>query len=366
MKWFKEQGWEVHVAARGGLELPYVDRKFDLPFERSPLRRGNLAAYRRLKELVDANEYRIVHGHTPVGGALARLAAREARKNGTHVLYTAHGFHFYDGAPRRNWMLYYPAEYWLAQATDALIAINAEDYRLAVRRGFPAGRIERIHGIGVDLARYRPAEEAAKRALRASFGFDADDVLFAYAAEFNANKNQRILLRAFADAKAAMPRARLLLAGDGAALADCKRLAHALGVADAVDFLGYRDDIEAWLPLCDVAVASSFREGLPINVVEAMACGLPVIASRNRGHNELVADGDNGYLVSPRDPAGFAARMMELYGSKELRARMGRRSRQASEAYGLDRVLGELAGVYMKSMKEDGHASEGQYRRSYL
>ncbi len=131
MKWFKEQGWEVHVAASGEMELPYVDKKYTIPIQRSPLSMKNMEAYRELKEIIDGNQYKLIHCHTPMGGVLARLAAREARKKGTKVIYTAHGFHFCKGAPLKNWMLYYPIEKRLAHYTDCLITINEEDYTLA-------------------------------------------------------------------------------------------------------------------------------------------------------------------------------------------------------------------------------------------
>lgn len=137
-------GWEVHVAANGQTKLPYVDEKFSIPIRRSPFHPQNLAVYRQLKKVIDTYEYDIVHCHTPVGGVLARLAARQARRCGTKVLYTAHGFHFCKGAPMRNWLLYYPVEKWLSAYTDCLITINEEDYRRAKGLQRPGGRTQKF------------------------------------------------------------------------------------------------------------------------------------------------------------------------------------------------------------------------------
>ena len=133
LKWFKEQGWQVHIAASGELELPYTDQKFNIPIQRSPFRMKNFEAYNKLKQLMDHNKYDIIHCHTPMGGVLARLAARKTRANGTKVIYTAHGFHFCKGAPLINWLTYYPIEKMLANDTDCLITINQEDYQIALR-----------------------------------------------------------------------------------------------------------------------------------------------------------------------------------------------------------------------------------------
>src|SRR5690625_2380992 len=97
MKWFKEQGWEVDVVASGNINLPFTDNKYSIPIKRSPFRSANISAYKQLKEIITKNNYSIIHCHTPLGGLLARIAARKARKNGTKVIYTAHGFHFCKG-----------------------------------------------------------------------------------------------------------------------------------------------------------------------------------------------------------------------------------------------------------------------------
>lgn len=94
LKWFKEQGYEVHVASRGTEKIEYCDKHFNLPFERFPLKINNIKTYKKLKKIIIENNYDIIHCHTPVGGVLARLASRKVRKKGTKVLYTAHRISF--------------------------------------------------------------------------------------------------------------------------------------------------------------------------------------------------------------------------------------------------------------------------------
>lgn len=146
-----EHGCEVHVAARNnlaeknGLKLDFVEQVFDVPFQRSPFSPKNLGAYKQLKKIIDEGNYDVVHCNTPVGGVLGRLAARKARKRGTKVFYTAHGFHFYKGAPKKNWLIWYPVEKFMCRHTDKLITITQEDYDLASAK-FPT-QVERIHGV---------------------------------------------------------------------------------------------------------------------------------------------------------------------------------------------------------------------------
>ncbi|WGU92984.1 glycosyltransferase family 4 protein [Paenibacillus dendritiformis] len=359
LQWFKQRGWEIHIAAKGELELPYADRKFNIPFERSPFRWRNREAYRQVKRLIERHGYQIVHCHTPVGGVLARLASRRARRQGTQVMYTAHGFHFCRGAPLINWMLYYPVEKLLARSTDCLITINQEDYRLAVRRRFKAKRIEHVHGVGVSGERFYPALPEDKASLRERTSFDRNDILLFYAAEFNRNKNHQLLIHALARIRERAPQVRLLLAGEGALLEACQSVSVKLGVDRHVHFLGYRNDIPDLLRMSDIAVSGSLREGLPVQMMEAMACGLPVIATRNRGHLELVCDGRNGYIVPPQAAEQLAERIATLAASPDLRESMGRESLQMFRKYEQKAVLHELGLIYESHMH---NLTEGEDR----
>jgi glycosyltransferase EpsD len=355
MKWFKEQGWEVHVAASGEIELPFTDKKFNIPIKRVPLKLQNFQAYKQLKKLIEMNKYQIIHCHTPIGGVVGRLAARRARKLGTKVIYTAHGFHFYKGASLLNWVMYYPIERGLSYLTDCLITINEEDYSRAVSRRFGANRIEHVHGVGVDTDRFKPVTENTRHKKRKNYGYSSTDFLMIYAAEFNKNKNQQFLIRTLANIKSDIPNARLLLAGNGEHLEYCKNLAKKLNVSDMVDFLGYRSDLVEILPICDLAVASSLREGLPVNIMEAMASGLPVIAVSNRGHNELVENNESGWLVESEDLQSMSEKIINLAQHYFIKRKFGQFGmNQIKETYSLNKVLVEMQQIYTIY-------SEGQY-----
>ncbi|MEC3607709.1 glycosyltransferase family 4 protein [Bacillus glycinifermentans] len=351
-KWFKEQGWTVHAAAKGSMKLPFADRQFDIGIERSPFRTGNLAAYRELSRIIDEHEYSIIHCHTPMGGVLARLAARKQRKQGTAVMYTAHGFHFCQGAPLKNWLLYYPIEKGLSFLTDCLITINQEDYQLA--KGLSSRmRTEKIHGIGVDTGRFHPVDEEEKRRLRTKHRLNEDDFVLIYPAELNMNKNQALLIETAAYLKERIPKVRLVFAGKGLMEAEYRRLAERKGAADHVTFAGFQKDIHEWIKLADVSVASSIREGLGMNLLEGMAAGKPAVATDNRGHREVIKDGANGFLISQGDARTFSDRLFQLYHSPELRERMGEEGRKTAAAYSQQHTVKEMADIYSSFMKNE-------------
>ena len=345
-QWFQDMGWEVHVAAGGNMNLPFVDEKFSIPIRRSPFHPENLSVYRRLKRLIQDNGYDMIHCHTPVGGVLARLAARQARQKGTKVLYTAHGFHFCDGAPLKNWLLYYPIEKFLSSYTDCLITINEEDYERAKQMKKTDCSAKKIHGIGVNTDRFRPVSREESERLREKHGFGAGEFILVYPAELNGNKNQGLLIEAAALLKNRIPELKLVFAGEGAMEEPYRKKAESLGVSDIVRFYGFCRDIHELIQLADLSVASSIREGLGMNLLEGMAAEKPAVAADNRGHREIIEDGVNGFLVPAGDSAAFADRIEKLYRSPGLRKAMGQEGRRTAECFSETRTVKEMAHIY--------------------
>ncbi|MCL6572364.1 MAG: glycosyltransferase, partial [Bacillus sp. (in: Bacteria)] len=276
-----------------------------------------------------------------------------ARRNGSKVIYTAHGFHFCKGAPIKNWLIYYPIERWLANDTDCLITINEEDYKRSVQHHFKAKRFEHIHGVGVNTELFKAVDQEQKSVLRKLFGFQQNDFIMFYGAEFNKNKNQKLLIESLSLIKNEVPNAKLLLAGEGVMLDHCRNLAVKLGVEDMVEFLGLRNDIEKLLKLSDTAVASSQREGLPVNIMEAMSCGLPVIATDNRGHRELIHNNKNGWIIKNNNVKEFSNKMKFLAHDYQVRALLGENGRKLIlKDYCTNKVLEELSIMYRSYMGE--------------
>ena len=345
MRLLKDNGWEIHVAARdnlaekNGLSMEYPDKVFDVPFRRSPIDPRNAKALRMLRRILADTHYDVVHCNTPVGGVLTRLAARKYRKRGTQVFYTAHGFHFYKGAPKKNWAIYYPIEKRLAPYTDKLITINEEDERFAKARF--ACKVERIHGVGANNERFYPISETEQAAQKASLGLSGHILL--NVGELLPNKNQRTAIRAMQRVVESVPDALLLIGGNGPEKANLEQLVQELGLSDHVRFLGYTTKIVQYLQVADALVACSFREGLPMNVVEAQLCGKPVIASTNRGHCELIHDGVNGFLADPNDPEAFADRIVKVLSQPGA---FTQAALDCAAPYAADSVRRELAAIY--------------------
>lgn len=352
LKWFKENGYEVHVASKGNENLQYVDRKYNLPFERQPFNTNNIKSYKMLKKLINENDYKIVHCHTPVGGVIARLASISARKKGMKVIYTAHGFHFFKGAPKINWMLYYPAEKIMSRYTDVLITINQEDYDTAVNKKFKAKQIELVNGVGIDLEKFTPQTIEEKNDMRNKYGYKKKDFILFYAAELNNNKHQDLLINVINKLREEIPSIKLLLAGNGPLEDQYKKQAKELGVNENIEFLGYRKDVKNFLMLSDLAVASSRREGLPANIMEAMAIGLPIVATNVRGHRDLIKDGENGYVVEVDDEDKFISSINEIYNNYELREKFKKQSLKLIEEYSLDNILIEMERIYKSVLEE--------------
>lgn len=347
MRLLQENGYEIHVAARdnlaekNGLELEYPDKVFDIPFARSPLNVPALfKAAKALKQVLRENTYDVIHCNTPVAGVVTRLAARKYRRKGTRVFYTAHGFHFYRGAPKKNWIIYYPIERWMARYTDVLVTITEEDYRFASRK-FPC-KVVRMHGVGANSERFYPVKEEEKQVIRTALGL-GDGPILLNIGELLPNKNQKTAIAAMPKVLQTYPDAHLLIAGNGSEKENLEGQITALGLSEHVTLLGYTTKVDQYVKACDVLVACSYREGMPLNIMEAMLCGKPVVASHNRGHNELVEDGVTGYLVKADDHEAYAQNILTVLEDAE---RYAEAARQRVLPYTAERVREELREIY--------------------
>lgn len=348
----KARGVEVHAAFKDnsadkpGLDLSAIDKTFEVPFERQPLRPNNIKAYRELKKIIDGNGYDAVHCHTPMGAVITRLAAKSARKKGTKVIYTAHGFHFFKGASIKNWMFFYPVEKYLSKYTDCLITINSEDCELAHKKKFRAGKIYKVHGVGVELDKFKAVDADEKARLRAEYGYDGDTFIMIYPADLSVRKNQPMLFDALQKIAEKNKNVKLLLPGQPIRLEEYKRMVSERGIADNVEFLGYRRDINNLVGLSDLSVASSFQEGLPINIIEAMAMGNAIVATDVRGNNDAVEDGVNGYLVPVGDSDLMAEKILELMNDREKLRTFGENGLDMVKDFSTENVNREMLTIY--------------------
>lgn len=313
LKMFKELGYEVHVAAKNDFEIPeecvipYCDKYHNIEFERFPFEIKNLQAYKELKKLISEEQYDIIHCHTPVGGTITRLAARKARRLGTKVIYTAHGFHFYKGAPLKNWLLYYPVEKVCSYFTDVLITINKEDYALAQKK-MKAKRVEYVPGVGIDVEKFKKTPFDKKKK-RDEISIPGDALVLISVGELSKRKNHEVVIKAISQLH--NEKLHYVIAGRGELLEYLKSMSAELDVEGQIHFLGYRTDIAELYSMADLCCFPSIHEGLPVALMEAMACGMPVACSNIRGNTDLI-DKDGGVFFRPHNIAECGKAILDI------------------------------------------------------
>lgn len=284
---------------------------------RSPFSPTNLKGYQDLKRLLSENQYDIIWTNEPVMGVMTRLAARTARKRGTKVIYMAHGFHFFKGAPLFNWMMWAPLEKFMSRFNDILVTINWEDYNWA-KKHTHTPIIKHIDGIGVDFSDRESV--ISREDKRTQLGITEDDILVLSVGELQKRKNHEVIIKAIAKLK--NPNIKYIICGQGILENYLLRLTSSLKLENQVFLLGYRQDIPEIMTACDIFAHPSVREGLGLASLEAMASGLPLITSNVQGVPDYVENGVTGYMCDPKDVNTFAENMKKLVYNKELRCKI--------------------------------------------
>ncbi|WP_050638285.1 glycosyltransferase family 4 protein [Candidatus Stoquefichus sp. SB1] len=311
-------GFEVEVACDWGDRSVWTDEKVNdlkeklnaldviyhqIDYSRSPFSIGcHIKSYKQTLKLLRENSYEFVHCHTPIASVIARLACK---KTNTKSIYTAHGFHFYKGAPIKNWVIFYPIEKWLSKYTDVLITINKEDYNRAKEK-FKMKQLEYVPGVGIDISKFQ-IKNFNRDEYRSRLGLKSDDFVILSVGELNKNKNHEIVINAIA--KLGYSNIKYLIAGQGDLDRYLIELANHLGIGDKVNILGFRKDIPELLNSSDLYILPSLREGLNVSLLEAMASGLPCIGSKIRGNVDL----KNLYLFKVNDEEDLVSKINSVY-----------------------------------------------------
>ena len=349
-----ENGFHVEIACSnvgGRVEeirsklKDYVKKIHSVRLKRSPLAPINFAGYHDMRRIINTGYYDLIWTNEPVMGVVTRLAARRARKNGTKVMYMTHGFHFFKGAPRKNWLIFYNIEQWASRLCDVITTINGEDYKRAKKMHSPV--VKYIHGIGINPARL--SQPDARVDIRKELRLHKDAFLCISVGELNENKNHQVVIKALGQLKD--PDIHYIICGKGDQLENLKTLAKAQGVENNVHFLGYRMDVLDICSQSDLFVFPSHREGLPIAPLEAMYCGLPLITSKIRGLVDYMKEGKTGYLTDPDDVHTFASKIKKLKSDPQLRAEMGENCKKAVLPFLLDNSKREVLNLINEIIK---------------
>ena len=349
---FQKLGYEVWAATNRCAEIPYADHVVSLPLEKSLLSPRNVRAIFAFKRLLKQQGFDLISTHTTLASAVVRAAVLLLpRRKRPQVFCTSHGYLLAEAEGWKKWRYLLP-EKLCATVTDVTMVMNHEDYEIAQKHRLYGKKLYFINGMGLDLKAFRPVPFEQRIAGRKGLGCTANDFLFVYAAEFSPRKNQALLLRAFASVAGRHAEMKLLLAGDGALLGECKALAKDLGLESCVQFLGYVENMRELYPLCDVSVTCSRMEGLPFNVMESMACGLPVVASNIKGHRELVLPNQTGFLFSSEDQKELEQQLELAFQTRKKFDTYRINALQHIQQYRLENVLPEIMKIY----KENGRS----------
>jgi len=349
----KDMGYEVHVACnfeKGNTcsnekiialkrILERIDVKFfQIDFERSPFKiTKNIKAYKQVYHLLEKNKYKFIHCHSPIGGVCGRIAAHITN---TKIIYTAHGFHFYKGAPLFNWLIYYPVEKLLAKYTDILITINKEDEARAKSK-LNVKNIYYVPGIGISIDKFNK-KYINKIEKRTELGLSVNDYVILSVGELNKNKNHEIVIRALSKIKN-RSNIKYIICGKGPLDIKLKRLISKYKLSNNVFILGFRNDIDEIYKISDLFVFPSHREGLSVALIEALASGLPIIASNIRGNNDLIIQGVNGLLIDKNKAEKYAEAILNIY-NKTINLSKS----NDYEIYSLENVMSLMRNIYNK------------------
>ena len=317
-------------------------KAYSIETSRSPFNKGNLVAINQIKKIVSEEHYDIVHCHTPIAAMCTRFACRKVRKNGTRVFYTAHGFHFYKGAPLKNWMIFYPVEKICSYFTDVLITINQEDYALAQKK-MKAKKVVYVPGVGIDLEKFGKVvvDKAEKRQ---ELGIPSDAKLLLSVGELNENKNHEVIIRALA--KLNNTHVHYCIAGKGNLMGYLKNLSLELGLTEQVHLIGYRNDVVELLQITDIFCFPSKREGLGMAAIEAMACGIPIVTSNVHGIKDYSQDGITGYTCSSNDVNAFLKAIERMIASEEKREEMRKYNLEFVKRYSIEVINNMMNCLY--------------------
>lgn len=347
LKWFRDRGWSVHVACGGNpAPIPDADRVVVLPLKKSMASAENFRASALLRRLIQEEAYDLISTHTSLAAFFTRLAVKGMSR--PPVVNTVHGYLF-DGdtsAVKRRVLLL--AERMTAAQTDLLMTMNLWDFQQA-RHEKLGRRVVHIPGMGVDFSRLDGFGPDDSLALRRKWGIPDEAFVMIYPAEFSDRKSQSVLIHTMTKLPMSCV---LVLPGHGALLGECRAMARRLALTGRVIFPGQIIGMGPWYAMADAAVSASRSEGLPFNVMEAMHCGLPVVASEVKGHTDLIQDGTTGLLYPYGNTDACAAAIRSLMGSAQLRRELGRNAKENAEQYSLNRVLPEIVRHYSELVPE--------------
>ena len=347
LAFFKQQGYEVHVAVPENDSFDGADVVHVIPIQKRLISLKNLNASLRIRQILRSAPFEMVLVHTSLAAFVVRLGVLFSGRKKPPLINTVHGYFFWKGCSFIKRLMYYIPEFFLRGVTDCIITMNEEDASAAKHLVKKGGRVIKVHGMGVNAARFLPAEAEKKRLAREALNIPQDAYVLVYAAEFSKRKNHVELIAALDFVRKQVPEALLLLCGTGALENGLRDEIDRLNLVAHVRFMGWCPRMEAIYRACDMAVSTSISEGLPFNIAEAQLCALPVVASSIRGHTDLITDGVNGRLYEPGNAANLAATILSVIHASDGGKGLGTAARESALQYSQDVAYRENTEAYL-------------------
>lgn len=348
LKYFKDNDFEVHIMGKGNNKspIPYVDKVIPINFEKNMFSLKNFISAFKISKLIKKEKYSTISTHTILASFFTRLGIMLSLKKHPLLINTIHGYLFDENSNFIKKVIMIVAEKFVRPVTDTILVMNSTDYEIAKKYNLYKKNLYSINGMGINASKFPFSTEENKSYLREKYNIPKDDFLLIYVAEFSKRKNQKFLIESLKGLiSEGYNNVKLLLLGDGVLLDDMKQYSKTLGIEDNIIFKGYIKEVCNYYQISDICVSSSRIEGLPFNIMEAMSTGLPIIASKIKGHIDLVDHESNGFLYNFNDIDSFCNYVKMLYSDRSLLTSMGISSNELSKNYTLESVYPEITNI---------------------
>ncbi|MFR4981119.1 MAG: glycosyltransferase [Clostridium neonatale] len=355
LKYFKDNDFEVHIMGKGNNKspIPYVDKVIPINFEKNMFSLKNFISAFKISKLIKKEKYSTISTHTILASFFTRLGIMLSLKKHPLLINTIHGYLFDENSNFIKKVIMIVAEKFVRPVTDTILVMNSTDYEIAKKYNLYKKNLYSINGMGINASKFPFSTEENKSYLREKYNIPKDDFLLIYVAEFSKRKNQKFLIESLKGLiSEGYNNVKLLLLGDGVLLDDMKQYSKTLGIEDNIIFKGYIKEVCNYYQISDICVSSSRIEGLPFNIMEAMSTGLPVIASKIKGHIDLVNPGENGFLYEYNNINEFCNHVKVLFNDRNLLNNMKISSHNLSKNYSLESVFPKITRIMMDEIKE--------------
>lgn len=310
INFLRQNGHKVDIVAEGSVKSDLVDNSYNLTFRKKIYSPKNLGTINFLSRLIKSEAYDVIISNTTLAGIITRLALPKNKKKRPYHIYICHGYLFKDDNSKKA-LLYRAIEKSTASKIDLLLTMNREDFQIAKKYSL-CENIQFISGMGVNSEKFPIVSSKKINEYRSSLGIDENSFVFLCVGEFSERKNQKLIIDTFSDFAMIKPNSVLLFAGSGEFFDEAQRLAEFKEISHKIHFLGQISDMNILYRSSQVVLSSSHSEGLPFNIMEALECNIPVIASNVKGHKDLIIDGFNGFLFDDNDKRALLEKMLSI------------------------------------------------------